>query len=284
MRRWSGRFSTAWIGLALAGLMWSYPARAAESAAARIIDLTYDVYLGGLHIFSFDVDMALQPDRYRVSADGMTRGMVGFLYGWDVKLAAEGVDQDGRIAAMRYSSDSAWKGKRRTVELTFQESGRYDLQRTPPPEPDPDIEGTLPDSLPAGTADPLSMAIAASRAIEATGRCDQNVPVFDGQRRYDLTLSHLEETTLPANAYSIYQGPAVRCGVSIKRISGFRKSARSTRQLDAGTPTPPSLWIASIRDDLPPLPVRYEGAIALGNMVIHLTSAEVRAQPAEATP
>lgn len=281
MRRWTADLSTAWVGLALASLLWSSPARAAESAPPEIIDLTYDVYLGGLHIFSFDVDVALQPGRYRVSADGMTRGTVGFLYGWDVKLAAEGVDQDGRIATVRYSSDSAWKGKRRTVELTLQENGRYDLQRTPPPEPDPDIEGGLPDTLPSGTADPLSMAIAASRAIEATGRCDQNVPVFDGQRRYDLILSHVDETILPPNDHSIYQGPAVRCSVSIKRISGFRKSARSTRPLDAGTPTPPSLWIASIRDDLLPLPVRYEGAIALGNMVIHLSSAQVRAQPAE---
>ena len=30
------------------------------------------------------------------------------------------------------------------------------------------------------------------------------------------------------------------------------------------------------------MPVRYEGAIALGNMVVHLTAAEVRTEPAGA--
>jgi hypothetical protein len=280
MLRRAGLLACTWIGLAMVSGPW--PARAAEAAPAQIIDLTYDVYLGGLHIFSFDVDLALQADRYRVSADGMTRGMVGFLYGWDVKLAAEGLDHDGRIEAVRYSSDSAWKGKRRTVQLSFLDGGRYDLQRDPPPEPDPDIEGGLPDVIPEDTADPLALAVAASRAIERTGRCDQSVPVFDGQRRYDVTLMQIEETILPESAYSFYQGPAMRCSVSIRRISGFRKSWRSKSAGDSAPP--PSLWIARVRDDLPPLPVRYDGTIALGNMVIHLTNASVRTQPAEAAP
>ena len=267
--------------VAIASALSLSPARAAEVASARMVDLTYDVYLGGLHIFTFDVDMTLQPDRYRVTAEGGTQGMIGWLYGWQTKAAAEVLDRNGRIEPQRYDVESNWQGTARTVQLGFAEAGRYDLRQTPPPEPDPDIEGELPESLPEGTVDPLSLAIAASRALEQNGRCDQTVPVFDGRRRYDLTLTHIDAATLPPSEYSVYHGPAVRCSFSMKRISGFRKSWKTRRQVDADA-SAPTIWIAPIREDLPPVPVRYDGAIALGNIVIHLTKAQVRTGSDEA--
>lgn len=268
------------LAFLLAGLVGpaSGPTRA-EVASARIAELTYDVYVGGLQVFSFDVELALQPDRYRVSAAGGTRGMIGWLYAWNVKLAAEGLERHGRIAPKLYVSESDWKGRARQVDLGFAEGGRYDLKQDPPPEPDPDIEGALPDTLPDGTVDPLSFALAASQAFARTGRCDQTVPVFDGQRRFDAIVKDLGPTTLAPNRYSIYQGPAMRCSLGIARISGFRKSLRSNPGPDAA---PPTIWMASIGRDLPPLPVRYESEIKLGRMVVHLAKAALRNEPVTA--
>jgi hypothetical protein len=279
MSRLTARLTVSCACLALAVSLWSAPAHTAEAVAARTLDLTYDIYLGGLHIFTFDVDMTLRPDRYRVAAEGATQGMIGWLYAWQTKLAADGLDRNGRIAPQRYDVESTWQGSQRTVQLGFGEDGRYELEQTPPPEPDPDIEGGLPETLPEGTVDPLSLAVAASRALAENGRCDQTLPVFDGRRRYDLTLTQADEATLPPNAYSVYQGPAVRCSFSMKRISGFRKSWK--RQPGAGS-SAPTIWVAAIQPDLPPVPVRYDGAIALGNIVIHLTRADVRTGSDEA--
>jgi hypothetical protein len=283
MPRLNARF-TFCVGLALAGAVGLSPASAVEAVSARTIDLTYDVYLGGLHIFTFDVDMTLQPDRYRLTAEGGTRGMIAWLYKWDTKLAAEGLDRNGRIEPRRYVAETDWQSNSRTVHLGFAEEGRYEVQQNPPPEPDPDIEGGLPETLPEGIVDPLSFAVAATRALEENGHCDQTVPVFDGRRRFDLVVKHVDETMLPPSSYSFYQGPAVRCSFSMKRISGFRKSWRSGRQWDAESSAPPTIWLAPIRQDLPPVPVRYEGAIRLGNIVIHLTNAEVRTERADAIP
>jgi hypothetical protein len=274
----TARLTFSCVGLIMAGGMTlsSAPARAAEASSARTADLTYDVYLGGLHIFTFDVSMTLQPDRYRVTAAGGTRGMIGLLYQWDMKLSAEGLDDNGRIEPRHYAVETDWQRNARTVDLRFAEGGRYDLQQNPPPEPDPDIEGGLPQTLPEGTVDPLSLAVAASRALVESGRCDQTLPVFDGRRRFDLIMKHVDETILEPNGYSIYQGAAVRCSFSMERISGFRKSWKSSRQWDAGSSAPPTIWVAPIRQDLPPVPVRYEGQIALGTIVVHLTNAQVR--------
>jgi hypothetical protein len=281
MPRLPGQIAFASIVFVLAGAarLAPEPARAAEAASAQTSDLSYDVYVGGLHVFSFDVEMTLQPDRYRLTAEGETQGMVSWFSTWHVKLTAEGSDRSGRIAPNRYVTESAWQGKQRMLALGFVAGGRYDLQQTPPPEPDPDIEGELPERLPQGTIDPLTFAIAASRALQQTGRCDQTVPIFDGQRRYDLIVKQVGETTLPPNSYSIYQGPATRCSFAVNRISGFRKSMRPSPAAEAA---PPTLWMAAIRADLPPVPVRYEGAIKLGKIVIHLTDARFRTEPATA--
>ncbi len=274
MPRLTGRLAPACIGLALAGV-FSLPAKAAEPAVERVADLKYDVYVGGLHIFTFDVEMTLRPDRYRLAARGETQGMVSWVYTWTQQLAAEGSDQGGRILPQLYVADTQWQSNQRSLRLDFDPDGRYALEQEPVPEPDPDIEGGLPERLPDGIVDPLSFAFAASRAYEKNGSCDQTVPVFDGQRRFDVIMKQLGPATLAANDYSIYQGPAMRCSVGIKRISGFRKSLATVQQ-ERDRSTPPTLWVASIQEGMPPLPVRYEGEIKLGKIVIHLTHAEFR--------
>ncbi len=272
MPRLTRRYAAISIGLALAIALPGGPTRAAEVAPARIADLTYEVYVGGLHIFSIDVEMALQPDRYRMTAVGQTEGMVGMMYSWNLQLAAEGLDRNGRIVPQRYTAHTQWRSNDRKLELGFGAGGHYELKQDPPPEPDPDIEGGLPATLPDGIVDPLSFAIAASRSLAKTGRCDQVVPVFDGQRRSNAIVKHLGPTVLPPNQYSMFQGPAVRCSLGIQRISGFRKSQRANQESG-----PPILWMATVQPDLPPVPVRYESEIKLGKMVVHLTKAEFRA-------
>jgi hypothetical protein len=145
------------------------------------------------------------------------------------------------------------------------------LKQDPPPEPDPDIEGALPATLPDGIVDPLSFALSASRSLAQSGRCDQTVPVFDGQRRSNAIVKQLGPTVLPPNQYSMYQGPAMRCSLGIERISGFRKSLRTNQESE-----PPVLFMASVLRDLPPVPVRYESEIKLGKMIVHLVKADFR--------
>jgi hypothetical protein len=267
--------SLAAAGLGLVLLAVSAAGRNAEAAAAQIADLKYEVYVGGLHIYSLDVEMVLEGGRYRLSARGGTEGMVGMVYTWDTNLSADGLDQDGQVQAQRYLAQTQWQNRRRTVELGFGTDGRYALRQDPAPEPDPDIEGGLPATLPVGAVDPLSFAISAARLLAKTGRCDQTVPVFDGQRRFNVIVTQIGVATLQPNRYSVYQGPAMRCGLGIERISGFRKSLRAKREQEERS-TPPTIWVAEVRPGLPPIPVRYDGEIALGKIVVHLADATFR--------
>jgi hypothetical protein len=280
IRRWAGVFALAFA--ASLAVPPAAPAEAAPPAEARIADLGYDVYIGGLHVFSFAIEMTLRPESYRVSAEGGTRGAVAWFSSWGVKLDAEGSDSAGRIASRHYVVETDWKKDPARLQLDFAGDGRYALERVPAPDPaeppDPDIEGTLPETLPQGALDPLSFAVAAGQALQRSGHCDQTVPVFDGQRRYDVTVKDGGPTVLAPNGYSIFSGTATRCTLQVTRISGFRKSTRMSAAA-AAKAAPPTVYMAAPQPGMPPVPVRFESEIKLGQMVIHLADAKFRTEP-----
>jgi hypothetical protein len=239
--------------------------------SARSLALTYEVYAGGLHIFSFDVNLSLRPQGYRIAAAGSTRGITGVFYKWDVSLTAEGHS----FQPARYVTVNGGRQAAKTMQLDFIKGGSFTVTRNPPePVDESDEEGKLPSSLPANIADPLSAGLIASRTLAETGSCEQIIPVFDGKRRYNLLLHYAGVGTVPKSRLSVYHGPAIRCGFTMERISGFKKQRRYASQWDEDKDEPPILWVAKIRENMPPIPVRFTGAVSLGSIVIHLARVE----------
>ena len=239
----------------------------------RTLALTYEVYAGGLHIFSFDVNLSLQPQGYRIVAAGSTRGITGFLYKWDVKLAAEGA----QFQPMRYVTVNTGRQPTKVMQLDFNKGGSFTVTRNPPEpveESESPEENELPSSLPVNVSDPLSAGLLATQVLARTGSCEQTIPVFDGKRRYNLLLHDAGTGEVPKGRTSVYHGPAVLCGFTMERISGF-KTRRYAAQWDEDKDEPPTLWVAKVREDMPPVPVRYTGAVSLGAIVVHLTKIEL---------
>lgn len=239
---------------------------------ARHLALTYEVHTGGLHIFTFTVDLTLQPQGYQITAAGGTRGVVSVLYKWNVTLAAEGE----RMRPERYVTVNAGRQPTKVMRLDFLKGGSFNVTRDPP-EPVEDMaeeEKQLPANLPPNIVDPLSAALVASRHLVETGRCEQTIPIFDGKRRYNLLIYDAGATQVPKSRISVYHGPATLCGFTMERISGFKKKRRYANQWDEDKDEPPKLWIAKVREDMPPVPVRFTGAVALGNIIVHLTQIE----------
>lgn len=241
--------------------------------SSRTMALTYEVYAGGLHIFSFDVNLSLQPERYRIAAAGGTRGITSVLYKWDVNLTAEG----RHLQPARYVTVNTGRQPTKTMQLEFAKGGSFTIMREPP-EPVDEVaeaeEGPLPTSLPSNIADPLSAGLVASQALARNGSCEQAIPVFDGKRRYNLLIHDAGTGDVPKSRISIYQGPATLCHFTMERISGFKKHRRYAAQWDEDKDEPPTLWVAKVREDMPPIPVRFTGAVALGSIIVHLTKIE----------
>lgn len=242
--------------------------------SARNVALTYEVYAGGLHVFSFDVNLSLQPERYRIAAAGSTRGFTSVLYKWDVKLTAEGE----QLQPARYMTENSGRQPpTKTMRLDFAKGGSFTVMRDPPEPFDAaaaEEEGPLPTTLPSNIADPLSAGLVASQVLAKTGRCEQSIPVFDGKRRYNLKIHDAGSGDVPQSRISVYHGPATMCRLTMERISGFKKHRRYAGQWNEDTDEPPILWVAKVREDMPPIPVRFTGAVSLGSIIVHLTKIE----------
>jgi hypothetical protein len=202
---------------------------------------------------------------------------------------AEGQEAPARGAAdgdplrpQRYITVNSGRQQPRTMRLDFAPAGAYSVTRDPPGQSDPDAEEVeLPSILPAEIFDPLSASLMATRNLAESGRCEQTLPVFDGKRRFDLIFQDAGQGNLPKSRLSAYAGPATMCIMTMKRISGFSKERRYAGRWEEEKQEPPTLWVARVREDLPPVPVRFTGAIALGSMVVHLTKVEPGRQLAE---
>jgi hypothetical protein len=284
-----GFFSSLAAVLFTASVGFAAPAASPQSASparsqdlAKHLGLTYEVHAGGLHIFTFDVDLILEPQGYRITAAGGTQGVTSVLYKWDVKLAAEGE----RRRPERYVTVNSGRQPRKIMQLDFLKGGSFAVTRDPP-EPAEGVaeeEKQLPASLPPNIVDPLSATLVASRHLVETGRCEQTIPVFDGKRRYNLLIRDAGTGQVPKSRISVYHGPATLCGFTMERISGFKKKRRYTNQWDEDKDEPPKLWIAKVREDMPPVPVRFTGAVALGSIIVHLTRIEPGPEVAGAPP
>lgn len=88
----------------------------------------------------------------------------------------------------------------------------------PPPEEEltPIPEGEL-----EGTVDPAFPWLDTIARLDAGGRCTGAYRVFDGVRRLDLTLTDLGAAMLEDDRGWTYSGPAVACGLEMRRVGGF---------------------------------------------------------------
>jgi len=239
--------------------------------ASRHLALTYEVYAGGIHTFTFDVGLTLEPEGYRISAAGGTRGFASWLNKWDVTFAATGE----RMRPAGYVTVNSSQQPTKTMQLKFFEGGAFTVTRNlPDPIDEPTEEAELPAQLPANIVDPMSAALVAVQNLAASGQCEQTLPVFDGKRRYDISFHDVGPAEMPKSRIGIYDGSAVVCGVSMKRISGFKRPRHNDSQWEENKDVPPTLWLARVRQDMPPVPVRFTAALPLGSVVVHLTKVE----------
>jgi hypothetical protein len=210
-------------------------------------------YEMGLDVAVTGAFAKMLPFRMQAEATGTT--------GAPASGAADGV------APKRFTSTITSFGETKRVRLDYGNKGEVRIRSEPPTEEARDVER---HRLSRGTMDPLSAIAAIVDGVARTGRCEGALAVFDGVRRYDLTLSHVGAAAVTRQRQSIYEGPAVECLAVPDFRAGFRQA-----DLDAGFyPKTASLWLAPVLAGAPPLPVRLMARGALGTIRLELLAAE----------
>ncbi|MCR9218807.1 MAG: DUF3108 domain-containing protein [Alphaproteobacteria bacterium] len=278
--------------LAAVGALLSAPSLASTDEAARAdapalvapdaisvpmergLRLEYEGYFGGLHIGSARAVLERRGGEYRVSAEARARGLLEWFSQWRGRAETRGrlVDAaDVRDFAEPkpdlHRNRGEWRGDPRWSILTYDADGRVSAQDGSPP--DPNELTPIPDGSTRDTIDPISAIVAMAEVMQDGGLCEADLQLFDGRRRYDLTVRDGGVREFAPNDYTIFEGEARGCKLEIERIGGFRIE----RSKYAETARDRTVWVGRPIPGGPPVPVRVEIETAYGAAVVHLVGA-----------
>lgn len=184
----------------------------------------YDFHLGGVWGGELMLEARLSEGRYRAEAAGRTAGVVSLVWNAGFAAATDGGLAEAGLMPERYEADAYTARRSQKVAVRFADGVPREVSAEPPFEPRP---WAIEPAEQVGTADPLSAVLAVLALQRADALCDRTVEVFDGRRRYSLTLG----------APVADQG-MMRCTTIYRRIAGFKP-----RQMERPE-WPLELWFA----------------------------------------
>jgi hypothetical protein len=265
--------------LLLAGVfMASLPAQAAPDPFANVhnLKLSFSVYLGGLHLMDSSADFKRTGQNYRLSMQAGTQGLVRSLMPWDADLNSTGQLKKDKIRPTKGVIVTKWEKKPARVE--FQYANGKHKKMLFDPQPDMTKNEAVPDKMRQEALDPLNAIMQMMTSFAYDKGCAQSLPIFDGHRRFDVTLKDAGEEMLEGESYSIFTGMAMKCHVDLHMRAGSRKDREGSRfwedMKNKGTRPPIHIYLAKVKEDLPILPVRAETETFFGTVMVHLTAVE----------
>jgi hypothetical protein len=213
---------------ALAALALS-PVPAAFAAGGEIADepastleLEYRLYAGGIPLGRVDLNARVRGDSYTAASTLETVGIANAL--WEARLEATsfGVLGTGDLTPASYdafSTHAATDWKRQQVTLSY-----VDDVPTVTPNPPYTRPVEMADDDKRNTMDPVSALVffVTSHEQNAAEPCGLAAPIFDGRRRYDISLDFVRNTDVNMDN-GLYQGPVDICRLNYERVAGPRQ-------------------------------------------------------------
>lgn len=238
---------------------------ASGSGFAESQRLRYFVWVGGAVLFDLTLGYALDSQDYAVELSGELVGVPSLFYDFTLSASAAGTLPGGRPVPARYRLELVDDGKPEWLRLDYDAAG-LPARSAEPPLGD-EGRGPLSPADIRGALDPLGAILA---LLLQGGACEGSAAIFDGRRRFDVTLADRGAGRLKASAYNVYSGPVHECAVALEPLGGFRRSGRDLEAF----PRSLTLFLGEGGPGRLPLPVRMESDTALGTMIIHLVEAE----------
>lgn len=264
-----------------------WPANAALAAGGEIIDepastleLGYRLYAGGIPLGQVDFSARIRGDSYTAASTLETVGVANAL--WEARLEATsfGSFRDQDLLPANYDAFSihaATNGNRQQVTLAY-----TDGLPTVTPNPAYTNPIILEDDKKQDTLDPVSALVRAVTSYEAHTEepCAVLAPVFDGRRRYTVTLDYVRSRNVSMDN-GLYSGEVQICELEYDPVAGA-----SQRVFEGDNVPDIFLWVTTIQSTADPerhyvLPLRLWAETDFGIIVSLLTS--IRLDGAEQT-
>lgn len=237
--------------------------------AAEPLKVVYGLYAGGFNVVDINGTYTLNDDAYILEMDLKTEGMLGKLAPWAGILKTDGHYKNGQPTPLEHVFANTWRDETKTSVMTFGKSG--DLKSYTVEE-----DGKMEDKMPAADIyadNPVDVLTGLLRAMDQPS-CAGTQPIIDGKRRFDMVLKSKGQETIEQSRYTAFNGEVEICDIEIVPVAGkwrdkprgwmsIQEQAKNQGQL-------PRLWFGKVRDDLPPIPVRFQIITDYGTMLMHV--------------
>jgi hypothetical protein len=268
--------------LALAAFCLALPCAAFAAPAAdplagvKNLKLSYAIYLGGLHLMDSTTEFTRNGPVYHINMKAGTQGLARRLIPWDADLTSSGEMKGETIRPAKGVIVTRWKEDPTSVEFNYKD-GR-EVKSVFTPKSDNDHNEDVPDEMLADALDPLNGIVQLMAGVAYGKGCAQTLPIYDGHRRFDVSLKDGGSSELKGEDYSVFTGMAQKCEVQFAMRAGSRKDREGSKFWEdgknAGSRAPIYIYLAKVRPNLPPMPVRAETDTFFGGVMIHLTTLE----------
>jgi hypothetical protein len=219
-------------------------------------------------------DGTLGGKSYSAAAHFETSGVIGVFWKSVIDATASGGMDTQTIAPALYDSYAQNRNRPlQRVKVTF-ENGDPSTAADPPYSLD---NFPVTEEQKKGAVDPMSAitSILAGESATAANPCGDGAKVFDGRRRYDITLTYLRDEPVKLNN-GLFNGDAHVCQIHYIQIAGYNQAL-----VRRGRPFPDTfmdvvtLPIADAPNGRYTIPVKFWTSLSLGTMAVTLSSIKV---------
>lgn len=263
----SGTILTVVSALALASAVLE-PGQAQETLTASYTISVARIPVGKI-VWSIDIGA----ESFTTVGNGEASGVASLAVKGKGSVAARGTVHNGRLNATSFSADITRGDEKSDMTMGLDHGTVTELKAAALAPGD--------DRVPISTVhrqgivDPLSAWLIPAGEGLTREACERTLPIFDGQRRYDLKLSfkRMDKTKTEKG----YQGPVVVCALTFQPIAGHRASSALVKFLSQGRDI--ELSLAPVQGTRVLAPIGLSVANMLGNVVVQANEFPSATQP-----
>jgi hypothetical protein len=271
-------------GRSLAMLGFALCAAGLSPAIADPVHVPYRVTLGVMAVATGVLAVETAHGRYQVSLDGT---VMTDMSGARAKAHASGQMTRSRLVPDLYSAGLDFAGQQRRVALAFA-NGVLAMVAVLPPGPKGSAQTRPKQNESLGLLDPLAalMIPAAPAHLAPLSVCGRTQRVFDGYRRYELTMFPSRSETIRIAGTPV---PTLACRASLRLASATPAPARRNNnrlwpELRSGG-YQALVWLAAVTGGRLLVPARIEVGLGYGTLVVEATDARAfNAHPLASAP
>jgi hypothetical protein len=194
-----------------------------QGSANRILAV-YRVDLAGFNLGDFRLTTTFSGDAYEMRGEGRFSILEGLLYDWHGTTASKGKVIGARPEPAMYALNYQGGNKSGQLRISFESGDVTGVQQVPSKRFNPHVIPITKEQL-EGVFDPMTAAFLYVHSNNPNGdpkACDQTIPVFDGEARFDIVLTLKRTVKMQKDASTGYSGFAAVCQVKFVPISGYR--------------------------------------------------------------